>query len=108
MPDAAPVTTYVRSMATLRCRQPPGLRPTVRTNILKQTVWSREAAGFELMASDKSKREPIASRAVGIRGYRIRDVAKAEERRREILIGAARAFARASYDETNMDQIARE
>ena len=60
------------------------------------------------MASDKSKRDPIAAEAIGIRGYRIRDVAKAKERRREILMGAARAFARASYDETNMDQIARE
>jgi AcrR family transcriptional regulator len=60
------------------------------------------------MASNKSKRAPIASQAVGIRGYRIRDVAKAEERRREILVGAARAFARASYDATNMEQIARE
>ena len=60
------------------------------------------------MASDKSKRDPIAAQAIGIRGYRIRDVAKAKERRREILMGAARAFARASYDETNMDQIARE
>jgi TetR/AcrR family transcriptional regulator, cholesterol catabolism regulator len=60
------------------------------------------------MASNKSKRAPIASPAVGIRGYRIRDVAKAEERRREILIGAARAFARGSYDATNMEQIARE
>src|SRR6267154_4012766 len=60
------------------------------------------------MASNKSKRAPIAPQAVGIRGYRIRDVAKAEERRREILMGAARAFARASYDATNMEQIARE
>jgi TetR/AcrR family transcriptional regulator, cholesterol catabolism regulator len=60
------------------------------------------------VASDKSKRDPIAAQAIGIRGYRIRDVAKAKERRREILMGAARAFARASYDETNMDQIARE
>ena len=60
------------------------------------------------MASDKSKRKPIALQAVGIRGYRVRDVAKAEERRRTILMGAARAFAGASYDATNMDQIARE
>ena len=45
---------------------------------------------------------------VGIRGYRIRDLAKARERRREILTGAARAFAHGGYDATNMDQIARE
>jgi AcrR family transcriptional regulator len=60
------------------------------------------------MASDESKREAAASPAVGIRGYRIRDVARAEERRREILLGAARAFAHGGYDATNMDQIARE
>src|SRR5579864_2771182 len=43
--------------------------------------------------------------AVGVRGHRVRDVAKAEERRREILMGAARAFAHGGYDATNMDQI---
>jgi len=43
---------------------------------------------------------------VGVRGHRVRDVAKAEERRREILLGAARAFAHGGYDATNMDQIA--
>jgi TetR/AcrR family transcriptional regulator, cholesterol catabolism regulator len=46
--------------------------------------------------------------AVGVRGYRIRNAAKTEERRREILMGAARAFARSGYDATNMDQIAHE
>src|SRR5271169_360671 len=45
---------------------------------------------------------------VGVRGHRIRDIAKAKERRREILMGAARAFAHGGYDATNMDQIARE
>jgi AcrR family transcriptional regulator len=45
------------------------------------------------MASDGSKLERASSPAVGVRGYRIRDVAKARERR---------------YDATNMDQIARE
>jgi len=45
-------------------------------------------------------------RPIGVRGYRIRDAARAAERRREILTGAARAFARAGYDATNMDQIA--
>jgi AcrR family transcriptional regulator len=49
-----------------------------------------------------------APKAVGVRGHRIRDAARAEERRREILMGAARAFARRGYDATNMDQIARE
>ena len=33
-------------------------------------------------------------------------MAKGEERRREILLGAARAFARRGFDATNMDQIA--
>jgi AcrR family transcriptional regulator len=60
------------------------------------------------MASDQSKSEPIGSQAVGVRGYRIRDIAKAKERRREILMGAARAFAHGGYDATNMDQIAHE
>jgi AcrR family transcriptional regulator len=63
------------------------------------------------MASEKLKRElPVtpAGRAVGVRGHRIRDLAKAAERRREILMGAARAFARGGYDATNMDQIAHE
>jgi AcrR family transcriptional regulator len=43
-----------------------------------------------------------------VRGHRVRDVARAAERRREILLGAARAFAHGGYDATNMDQIARE
>jgi TetR/AcrR family transcriptional regulator, cholesterol catabolism regulator len=64
------------------------------------------------MASEQSKAEIAAAaadgRPLGVRGYRIRDIAKAEERRREILTGAARAFARAGYDATNMDQIAGE
>jgi AcrR family transcriptional regulator len=51
---------------------------------------------------------PAAEAAVGVRGYRIRDRAKAEERRRAILLGAARAFARGGFDATNMDQIAHE
>jgi TetR/AcrR family transcriptional regulator, cholesterol catabolism regulator len=71
---------------------------------------------------EKFQKKPIAARqprresaapaageaAVGVRGYRIRDLAKAEERRRAILLGAARAFAKGGYDATNMDQIARE
>jgi AcrR family transcriptional regulator len=59
------------------------------------------------MASDESKRE-AGAQAVGVRGYRVRDAAKAAERRREILLGAARAFAHGGYDATNMDQIAHE
>jgi AcrR family transcriptional regulator len=55
-----------------------------------------------------SSAAPPAEAAVGVRGYRIRDVAKAEERRRAILLGAARAFARGGFDATNMDQIAHE
>ena len=63
------------------------------------------------MATNKSKLESAAAaqaRPLGVRGYRVRDIAKAAERRREILIGAARAFAYGGYDATNMDQIARE
>ena len=61
---------------------------------------------MKVIASGKTKRAPIAPQAVGIRGYRIRDVARAAARRREILVGAARAFAHGGYDATNMDQIA--
>src|SRR5260370_5153985 len=60
------------------------------------------------MPSTRSELKPVSSAAIGVRGYRIRDVAKATERRREILMGAARAFAHGGYDATNMDQIARE
>jgi AcrR family transcriptional regulator len=62
---------------------------------------------MKVIASSKTKRAAVASHAVGIRGYRVRDVAKAQERRREILMGAALAFAHGGYDATNMDQIAR-
>src|SRR5262249_9165970 len=50
--------------------------------------------------------DPAQPNPIGIRGYRIRDLARATERRREILTGAARAFAKSGYDATNMDQIA--
>ncbi len=64
------------------------------------------------MVSRPSRRDLAAAAAgdaiLGVRGYRIRDLAKAEERRRAILLGAARAFAKGGYDATNMDQIARE
>jgi AcrR family transcriptional regulator len=63
---------------------------------------------MEGMAADFSKPKRVPAPAVGVRGYRIRTVAKAKERRREILMGAARAFAHGGYDATNMDQIARE
>jgi TetR/AcrR family transcriptional regulator, cholesterol catabolism regulator len=56
----------------------------------------------------QSKRESVSAspaQAIGLRGYRIRDVAKTEERRREILMGAARVFAYGGYDATSMDQI---
>jgi AcrR family transcriptional regulator len=60
------------------------------------------------VASEQSKLEPASSQVVGVRGHRIRDIAKNKERHREILTGAARAFAHGGYDATNMDQIARE
>lgn len=55
----------------------------------------------------EAKGPPVATQ-IGVRGHRIRDVAKAEGRRREILVGASRAFAHGGYDATNMDQIAHE
>ena len=60
------------------------------------------------MASDQTELDRVSPPVIGVRGYRIRDVAKATERRREILMGAARAFAHGGYDATNMDQIAHE
>src|SRR5260370_38865798 len=63
---------------------------------------------LEGMGADQSKRKRVPAPAIGVRGYRIRDVAKATGRRREILMGAARAFAHGGYDATNMDQIAHE
>ena len=63
------------------------------------------------MAVRESKRRSVVPPQItsfGVRGYRIRNVAKAKERRREILMGAARAFARGGYDATNIDQIANE
>lgn len=62
------------------------------------------------MASRQPKPKSIEtlSPPVGVRGHRIRNLARAEERRHEILMGAARAFAHGGYDATNMDQIARE
>src|SRR5437588_12215012 len=74
-------------------------------------VKQRRTGRLKAMASDQSKRASILTltdAAVGVRGYRVRDSARAEERRREILMGAARAFALGGYDSTNMDQIARE
>jgi AcrR family transcriptional regulator len=75
--------------------------------------WSREAREkrYAMMPQRPPKRTATAEpqpRAVGVRGYRIRDLAKTEERRREVLNGAARAFAHGGYDGTNMDQIAHE
>jgi len=63
------------------------------------------------MTLEKAKTETVpraSGRALGVRGHRVRDVAKAAERHREILTGAARAFAHSGYDATNMDQIAHE
>ena len=62
------------------------------------------------MTSEQSKGGSAAppENPVGVRGHRIRDIAKAKERRREILMGAARAFAHGGYDATSMDQIGHE
>ncbi|GAB4332665.1 MAG: TetR/AcrR family transcriptional regulator [Dehalococcoidia bacterium] len=56
------------------------------------------------MKTDENPREP----RVGIRGYRVRDAARHQLRRRQILLGAARAFARKGYQAASMDDIAQE
>lgn len=43
----------------------------------------------------------------GLRGHRVRNPARAEARRREVLRAAARAFAEHGYRETTVDDIAR-
>src|ERR1700683_1755867 len=63
------------------------------------------------MTLEKAKTGTVvraSGRPLGVRGHRVRDIAKAAERHREILTGAARAFAHSGYDATNMDQIAHE
>src|SRR5271163_2366879 len=75
---------------------------------MSSLVKREETRVLKAMATDQSKLKRVSAPAVGVRGHRIRDIAKAKERRREILMGAARAFAHGGYDATNMDQIARE
>jgi TetR/AcrR family transcriptional regulator, cholesterol catabolism regulator len=73
-------------------------------------VESMDGTSSQAMAPQKTTRASAApaERKLGVRGHRIRDLAKTNERRREILLGAARAFAHGGYDATNMDQIAHE
>lgn len=49
-----------------------------------------------------------ATNPVGVRGYRVRNPAKSEERRRAILLGAARAFVRRGYQAASLEDIAAE
>jgi AcrR family transcriptional regulator len=49
-----------------------------------------------------------ASNHLGLRGHRVRNVTKAEERRRDILLGATRAFARKGYLLASIEDIASE
>ena len=60
------------------------------------------------MASDRSKLDLVRHRRLASAGTGYVTSPKPRERRREILMGAARAFAHGGYDATNMDQIARE
>lgn len=46
--------------------------------------------------------------AVGLRGHRVRDPEHAEERRRQILAGAAQVFGRKGYQAASMEDIAQE
>lgn len=45
---------------------------------------------------------------IGIRGYRVRNPVRHAQRRRQILLGAARAFARKGYQTASMDDVAQE
>jgi len=45
---------------------------------------------------------------IGLRGHRVQDPEHAEARRREVLLAAARCFARNGYDATTLDHIAEE
>lgn len=45
---------------------------------------------------------------VGLRGHRIQNVERAEARRRDILVAAARVFAREGYTAATLDEVARE
>ncbi|MCC7363494.1 MAG: TetR family transcriptional regulator [Dehalococcoidia bacterium] len=48
------------------------------------------------------------SAPVGLRGHRVRNVERTEEKKQAILLGAARAFARRGYQGTNLEDIAAE
>lgn len=56
-----------------------------------------------MQADDPPKDAPI-----GLRGYRVRNPARLEARRRQILLGAARVFARKGYQTASMEDIAQE
>ena len=56
------------------------------------------------MDTDVQTNEPL----VGVRGYRIRNEAKAEARRRSILLGAAKTFVRFGYQAAKLEDIAAE
>jgi TetR/AcrR family transcriptional regulator, cholesterol catabolism regulator len=45
---------------------------------------------------------------VGLRGHRVQNVKRAETRRREILVAAARVFARDGYASATLDDVGRE
>ena len=46
--------------------------------------------------------------SVGLRGHRVQNPERAEARRREVLLAAARVFARDGYGSTTLDEVARE
>jgi AcrR family transcriptional regulator len=48
----------------------------------------------------------IEAPSVGIRGHRVQNLQRAEARRREILLAAARVFARLGYDGATLDDVA--
>lgn len=59
-------------------------------------------------AQDPSFHEDVAHPTIGLRGYRVLDTARAEERRLGIIGAAARVFSRKSYYAATMDDVAQE
>lgn len=61
-----------------------------------------------MKAENKATTNQPTQNAVGVRGHRVQNEAKAEARRREILLGGARIFVRYGYQAAKLEDIAAE